>query len=113
MTEFAETKAATTEKAATGKRRPASDSKPIVVLGLPRSGTTWTARLLACAPGTTAVMEPDNEKTSVTAVDAKRKVGRFPVLGARDESPLYGDLWAWALAGGAIAGPGRWGRRQL
>ena len=98
-------------------RRPgAADGRPVtpravVVLGLPRSGTTWTAKLLGCAPGTVTVMEPDNEKTSVAAMGAKRAVGRFPVLGAGDEPRPFRDLWAWAL-GGAGIGPGqRLGRR--
>ena len=72
---------------------------PVVVLGLPRSGTTWTAHLLACAPGTVAVLEPDNEKTQVAAVEAKAGVGRFPVLRPGDDAEAYARLWAWALHG--------------
>lgn len=71
----------------------------MLVLGLPRSGTTWSARLLASAAGCRAVMEPDNEKISAPAMGAKRGVGRFPVLAPGDDDPAYRRLWAWALAG--------------
>ena len=71
----------------------------MLVLGLPRSGTTWSTRLLASAEGCRAVMEPDNEKTSAPAMSAKRGVGRFPVLAPGDDDPAYRRLWAWALAG--------------
>lgn len=41
-----------------------SDRSPILVTGVPRSGTTWLARLLAAAPGTgLAGREPMNPRT--------------------------------------------------
>jgi hypothetical protein len=58
-------------------------------------------------------MEPDNEKTSVTAVGAKRGLGRFPVLDAGDEVGPYRHLWAWALAGGHMGQAQRLGRRLM
>ena len=72
---------------------------PLLMLGLPRSGTTWSARLVASAEGCRPVMEPDNEKTSAPAIGAKRAVGRFPVLAPGEDQPAYRRLWAWALAG--------------
>ncbi|CUR55124.1 hypothetical protein NOCA2230044 [metagenome] len=40
-----------------------SQAPPILVTGVPRSGTTWLARLLACAPGTAlAGREPMNPR---------------------------------------------------
>ncbi len=73
--------------------------KPVLVLGLPRSGTTWTAQILAQAPGTRGVMEPDNEKTSAVAVGAKRGLGRFPVLLPGMAAEDYRRMWSWAFAG--------------
>jgi hypothetical protein len=80
-------------------------TRPVLVLGLPRSGTTWTAQILAAAPGAIAVMEPDNEKTSAMALGAKHEVGRFPVLDPAEPAVGYGRLWSWALAGA----PSGWG----
>lgn len=79
----------------------------MLVLGLPRSGTTWVAHVLGCAPGTVTVLEPDNEKTAVSAIRPKHGLGRFPVLQPGDEAGSYRDLWAWSLAGGEDT----WGRR--
>jgi hypothetical protein len=75
-------------------------------MGLPRSGTTWTASILACARGAVAVMEPDNEKESAAAVGAKYGLGRFPVLAPGEDAERYRALWAWAMAG-APPGVGR------
>jgi len=72
------------------------------VVGLPRSGTTWTAQILAQAPGSRAVLEPDNEKTSVMALGAKRGLGRFPVLSPGDEAEGYRRMWTWAFAGSPV-----------
>jgi hypothetical protein len=93
--------------AVTSEGRASGSDRPVLVLGLPRSGTTWTAHILGQAPGVVTVMEPDNEKTCVTALRPKRGLGRFPVLGPGDEAGAYRDLWAWALAGG----PSSLGRR--
>jgi hypothetical protein len=80
-------------------------TRPVLVLGLPRSGTTWTAQILAGAAGAIGVMEPDNEKTSAMALGAKRQVGRFPVLDPGESAVSYGRLWSWALSGA----PTGWG----
>ena len=76
-----------------------SDPRPIVIVGLPRSGTTWTLRALASAPGTTALLEPDNEDKFPASIHAKHVVGRYPVLRPGDRSPLYRDLWTWIMSG--------------
>jgi hypothetical protein len=73
--------------------------RPILVIGLPRSGTTWTETILGTAVGASIVSEPDNEKLSAPAIWAKRSLGRFPVLAPEDESRAYERLWKWALAG--------------
>lgn len=49
----------------TTPQRPRSDRSPILVTGVPRSGTTWLARLLATARGTVlAGREPMNPRGS-------------------------------------------------
>jgi hypothetical protein len=88
-------------------------AKPVLVLGLPRSGTTWMAQVLALAPGAVAVMEPDNEKTSAAAVRAKRGLGRFPVLAPTDTAEEYRRLWSWAFAGAPVGTGLRMGDRLL
>jgi hypothetical protein len=73
--------------------------RPLLIVGLPRSGTTWTENVLGTAVGASTVSEPDNEKLSAPAIWAKRRLGRFPVLSTGDQSLAYRRLWAWALGG--------------
>jgi hypothetical protein len=76
-----------------------SSSRPVLVAGIPRSGTTWTAQVLAHARGSALLHEPDNEKEHLAALRAKRLLGRFPVLRPGDSAPAYEDLWRRALSG--------------
>lgn len=97
-----------------------TDPRPIVIVGLPRSGTTWTLRALASAAGTTAVLEPDNEDKFPASIHAKHTVGRYPVLRPGDQALPYRDLWAWIMSGAPegrrsrlarhLLGPGAIGR---
>ncbi len=98
-----------------------SGQRPILVVGLPRSGTTWTLRALACAPGTSAVLEPDSEDKNPGAIHAKARIGRYPVLGPESSAPAeYIRLWEWILNGAPetrrsgfarrLLGPGKTGR---
>ncbi|MGO9344235.1 MAG: sulfotransferase [Acidimicrobiales bacterium] len=73
--------------------------RPILVVGVPRSGTTWTANVLGATEGVRLVAEPDNEKLSAPAVWAKRRLGRFPVLDDGDHALRYLQLWRWAFTG--------------
>jgi hypothetical protein len=94
--------------------------RPILIVGLPRSGTTWTMRALGHADRVTPILEPDNEDKQPTAIRAKRQVGRYPVLRPGQESPAYRRLWEWILAGAPegrrsllarrMLGPGSTGR---
>ncbi len=79
----------------TGTRR-----SPVVIAGLPRSGTTWTMRVLGTSPGTTKVLEPDNEDKFPAAIHAKHRLGRYPCLVPGQKAAPYRGLWAWILAGG-------------
>ena len=74
-------------------------TEPVVVLGIPRSGTTWVAGVLGASFGADVVHEPDNEKESLAAMAAKSDLGRFPVLGPDDVAPGYEALWRAALTG--------------
>jgi hypothetical protein len=98
-----------------------SGVRPILIVGLPRSGTTWTLRALARAPGTSAILEPDSEDKNPGAIHAKAEVGRYPVLGKDDSAPAaYHRLWEWILGGAPetwrsgiarrLLGPGKVGR---
>ena len=73
--------------------------RPIVIVGLPRSGTTWTMRALGSAAGTTKILEPDNEDKHPAAIHAKHALGRYPVLEPGDRAPAYRRLWEWILQG--------------
>ena len=81
---------------------------PVVIVGLPRSGTTWTMRVLGTSPGTVKVAEADNEDKRAEAIHAKRRLGRYPCLAGGEPAPAYRTLWAWILAGGRA----NWRSRQ-
>lgn len=67
--------------------------KPILVCGLPRSGTTWTSNVLTRSPGTFYIHEPDNEQHYVKALLLKQNLHRFPYLRREQNAPLYNSLW--------------------
>ena len=71
--------------------------RPILIVGAPRSGTTWVGRVLGLTEGVFYVHEPDNEGLDPRALRAKRNVGRFPVLSGNDEAPEYLALWREVL----------------
>src|ERR1035441_660413 len=76
-----------------------SDRRPVVIVGLPRSGTTWTMRALGTSPGALRVGEADNEDKYPAAIHAKRRLGRYPVLGPGEKNRAYHRLWDWILHG--------------
>jgi len=88
-------------------------ARPIVIVGLPRSGTTWTMRALGSAAGSVTVLEPDNEDKQPAAIHAKRKIGRYPVLHPGDEAPAYRQLWEWTFAGASEGRRSMLARRLL
>ncbi len=90
-----------------------TDGRPIVIVGLPRSGTTWTLRALGSAAGTGRILEPDNEDKYPAAIHAKHQVGRYPVLRPGDEATSYRRLWEWILSGAHEDGRSRLARRIL
>jgi hypothetical protein len=73
----------------------------ILVVGAPRSGTSWVEQTMRAAPGTGGVGEPDNEDNFPFALKAKRGLGRYPVV-CPDAAPpsQYVQLWEGAFRGG-------------
>jgi hypothetical protein len=78
--------------------------RPIVIAGMPRSGTTWTMEVLGCDPSLLSFMEPDSEGHRASAIWAKRQAGRFPQLAPGDRNDDYRRLWSWVFSG-APEGP--------
>ena len=76
-----------------------TDKRPILIVGLPRSGTTWVGEVLASAHGARYVFEPDNEGLSPIAWLSKRGMHRFPYLAATDLATDYHRLWNTIIAG--------------
>jgi hypothetical protein len=76
----------------------------VLVVGSSRSGSIWTARMLAATPGGRFMVEPDNVNTDRTATSSD--FGPFPVLTPGQPSPEYAALWQLAFAGRV---PGRRG----
>jgi hypothetical protein len=77
----------------------AARRRPLLIAGIPRSGSTWTQVILSCDPSILAVTEPDFEAKSAPAIWAKRRLGSYPVLAPGDRDADYQQLWRWVLAG--------------
>ncbi len=88
-------------------------TRPILIVGLPRSGTTWTLRALSAGPGTRAIGEPDNEDKFPESIYAKHSLGRYPVLRPGESSSRYEKLWAWILEGAEEDGRAQLARHLL
>jgi hypothetical protein len=71
----------------------------VLVIGVPRSGTTWVARVLGQMEDVTTALEPDNQVKFPFAFRAKRGLagGLFPSLRAGEEARDYARLWKTAL----------------
>lgn len=74
-------------------------SESLLVVGAPRSGTTWVGRVLEQTENVTFVGEPDSEHKEPFALEAKHGLGTFPLLVPGDRAPAYETLWARALSG--------------
>lgn len=71
----------------------------LLVAGVPRSSTTWTAALLAAACGEAGLVEPDNHHHQPLTLVAKRGLGSFPVLRPGADAPAFADHWRRVFAG--------------
>lgn len=72
----------------------------VLVVGMPRSGSTWTAEILGLAEGTRALQEPDNPDNNPAAVAVRSVRGWHPTLEVGQAAPDYQRLWDLAFAGG-------------
>lgn len=75
--------------------------RPVLVLGPPRSGSTWVSQVLAANPGTHLLHEPDSDPNMPFGLLAKAGLGRYPLLRAGDVADRYAALWTKALTPGS------------
>jgi hypothetical protein len=73
----------------------------VLVVSSPRSGSTWTLRVLSSAEGTSFVREPDNIDTAapVNAAVTRLGFGPYPVLEPGEAAQQYAALWDLAFQG--------------
>jgi hypothetical protein len=71
----------------------------VLILGAPRSGTTWSGRVLGHTAGAAYVNEPDGD-TEAYAFPARLGFGGPPELAPGEEHAAYDRLWTGAFAGG-------------
>ena len=69
----------------------------ILLIGAPRSGTTWVGEILGLVPDVEYIHEPDNEKSSVLGRYGKSLLPRFPLLTPGEVHPAYSSLWHLAF----------------
>ncbi len=75
---------------------------PILLAGVPRSGTSWTGRALGLTLGTRYVDEPDGFRDAF-AFKVMMELGENAQLEPGAAAPDYRRLWAGAFAGGQRA----------
>lgn len=75
------------------------ETNRVLVIGLPRSGTTWVGHILGHAEDTTFLNEPDNHLSIPYALLAKRGLrgGFHPALRPDERAPAYERVWRSAL----------------
>jgi hypothetical protein len=78
----------------------------VIVVGVPRSGTTWVATLLGSAKDSTYLEEPDNHLMHPFAFRAKHRLpGRFyTALPPDEDAAEYELLWREAFGGSGDQG---------
>jgi hypothetical protein len=76
-------------------------TRPVLVAGIPRSGTTWVARVLAGTLGGMYLEEPDNHFRFPYAFRVKygMRRGEYPAVSVGESVDEYEVLWAQALSG--------------
>jgi hypothetical protein len=65
----------------------------ILVIGAPRSGTTWLGNVLAATPGARLAHEPDNTAFNPDAVESLERYGGYPAPRVGEHLPAYERLW--------------------
>ena len=76
----------------------------VLVVGVPRSGTSWVGRVLGSTRGATYLGEPDNHEHDPFALRAKLGVPGYFYPAPAGEAPQYERLWRAAF--GLEAPPG-------
>ncbi|SES71602.1 Sulfotransferase domain-containing protein [Salinibacillus kushneri] len=71
--------------------------RPVLISGIPRSGSTWLGNVLSKAPNAVYIHEPDNEKANAQAFFLKDGLHRYPYLRSNDNNSLYYKLWSSVL----------------
>ncbi len=80
-----------------------NNPRPILLAGIPRTGTTWAGKVLASANGRRYIHEPDNEKLHPLAYALKKDLHRYPYL---PESAIHGGyetLWQLIFSGACVS----------
>jgi hypothetical protein len=77
----------------------ANGAPPILILSVPRSGSTWIGQILGEAAAARYIHEPDNETEHPYALRAKRDLGRFPFLRPGERARRYEACWEAAFGG--------------
>ncbi len=72
----------------------------IVVIGVPRSGTTWVSTILSTAPGAMLINEPDYPDSYPSGDLAVEECGLYPVVAPGALAPRYEMIWDVAFSGG-------------
>lgn len=71
------------------------------MMGLPRSGSTWSQDVFETAPGLVSVREPDNPVTDIFALVGLNGEHASPIIPPdRPLPPYYATLWDLAFRGG-------------
>jgi len=78
----------------------AAHTSRVLVIGAPRSGTTWVAEVLGATPHTKLIHEPDNPDPNPQAWRARELHGWYPVLRSGERYIDYERIWDLAFAGG-------------
>lgn len=71
--------------------------KNILLTGIPRSGTTWLAKILTANGEMDYVHEPDNETHTYSALYYKRNMPRFPFIKENEPRQNYYKLFHHAF----------------
>ncbi len=74
----------------------------ILLVGPPRSGTTWAAKILSVNKDVEYIHEPDNEKINYAGFLRKQHLSRFPYLREDDKNDAYYHLFNNAVLGKCI-----------
>lgn len=72
----------------------------VLLLGVPRSGSTWLGNVLGRAAGARPVYEPDGPLSDVLGAMVATRLGPYPELQAGERSGWYRLVWDLAFAGG-------------